>query len=140
MDRSALRRADAELSDHCHDRYTIAPDVSDRSSRTESLLRTPTDPCSLTAAELLALYRAKKLSPVEATRAVLERIERLNPVLNAFCFVAGEAAVASAMESETRWMKGAPTGLLDGVPASIKDLILTRGWPTLRGWQTIDPT
>ncbi|OLE30362.1 MAG: amidase [Actinobacteria bacterium 13_1_20CM_3_68_10] len=103
------------------------------------MLRTPTDPCSLTAAELLALYRAKKLSPVEATRAVLERIERLNPVLNAFCLVDGEAAIASATESEGRWMKGAPMGALDGVPVSIKDLILTRGWPTLRGSKTIDP-
>src|SRR5207302_2057648 len=81
----------------------------------------------------------KNLSPVEATRAVLERIERLNPVLNAFCLVDGEAAIASATESEGRWMKGAPMGALDGVPVSIKDLILTRGWPTLRGSKTIDP-
>ena len=102
-------------------------------------MSTPTDPCSLTAAELLALYRATQLSPVEATRAVLERIERLNPVLNAFCLVDGEAAVASATESETRWMRGAPMGPLDGVPVSIKDLILARGWPTLRGSKTIDP-
>ncbi|HEX9193949.1 MAG TPA: amidase [Burkholderiales bacterium] len=99
----------------------------------------PTDLCSLTATELLALYRAGKLSPVEATRAVLERIERLNPVLNAFCLVDADAATASAMESEARWTKGAPMGPLDGVPASIKDLILTRGWPTLRGSRTIDP-
>jgi len=102
-------------------------------------LNTPTDPCSLTAAELLALYRAKRLSPVEATRAVLERIERLNPVLNAFCLVDTEAAIASAMESEARWMKDAPMGALDGVPVSIKDVILARGWPTLRGSKTIDP-
>ena len=102
-------------------------------------MNTPTDPCSLTAAELLALYRAKRLSPVEATRAVLERIERLNPVLNAFCLVDTEAAIASAMESEARWMKDAPMGALDGVPVSIKDVILARGWPTLRGSKTIDP-
>jgi aspartyl-tRNA(Asn)/glutamyl-tRNA(Gln) amidotransferase subunit A len=100
---------------------------------------TPTDPCSLTAAELLALYRAKRLSPLEATRAVLERIERLNPVLNAFCLVDAGAAIASAKESEGRWIKGAPMGALDGVPVSIKDLILARGWPTLRGSKTIDP-
>ncbi len=55
-------------------------------------MSTPTDPCSLTAAELLALYRATQLSPVEATRAVLGRIARLNPVLNAFCLVDGSRA------------------------------------------------
>jgi aspartyl-tRNA(Asn)/glutamyl-tRNA(Gln) amidotransferase subunit A len=98
-----------------------------------------TDLCSLTAAELLARYRARELSPVEAARAVLERIERLNPVLNAFCLVDAKSTLASARESEARWMKGAPVGLLDGVPVSIKDLILTRGWPTLRGSKTIDP-
>ncbi len=98
----------------------------------------PADLCSLTGTELLEKYRARELSPVETTRAVLERIERLNPVLNAFCLVDDEAALASARESESRWMKGSPLGLLDGVPVSIKDLILTRGWPTLRGSKTID--
>ena len=97
------------------------------------------DPCSLSATELLALYRKKKLSPVEATRAVLKRIEILNPVLNAFCLVDEKQALNSAKESEKRWLKGSPIGLLDGVPVSIKDLLLTRGWPTLRGSKTIDP-
>ena len=96
------------------------------------------DPCSLSAIELLTLYRSRELSPVEATRAVLERIERLNPALNAFCLVDAEAARALARESEARWMKGAPLGALDGVPVSIKDVFLTRGWPTLRGSKTID--
>ena len=99
----------------------------------------PADLCSLTATQLLALYRDKELSPVEATRAVLARIERLNPVLNAFCLVDAEAALADARESQARWRKGEPKGPLDGVPVSIKDVILTRGWPTLRGSKTIDP-
>jgi aspartyl-tRNA(Asn)/glutamyl-tRNA(Gln) amidotransferase subunit A len=97
------------------------------------------DPCALSATELLALYRAKKLSPVEATRAVLARIGKRNPALNAFCLVDEEAALKAARQSEARWRKGAPRGLLDGVPASIKDLLLTRGWPTLRGSKTVDP-
>ncbi|MCS6855984.1 MAG: amidase family protein, partial [Elioraea sp.] len=62
-----------------------------------------------------------------------------DPVLNAFCLVAWRTALAAARESERRWMKGEPQGLLDGVPVSIKDLVLTRGWPTLRGSKTIDP-
>ena len=93
----------------------------------------------LSAADLLALYRRKSVSPVEVTRAVLQQIDALNPTLNAFCFVAREEALAQARQSEARWMRGEPVGQLDGVPVSIKDLLLTRGWPTLRGSKTIDP-
>jgi aspartyl-tRNA(Asn)/glutamyl-tRNA(Gln) amidotransferase subunit A len=96
------------------------------------------DLCALPATELLRLYAKKKVSPVEVTRAVLDRIERLNPVLNAFCLVDGKQALQQAKNSEKRWRAGSPSGLLDGVPVSIKDLILTRGWPTLRGSKTID--
>ena len=90
------------------------------------------------ATELLRRYRAKQLSPVEVTQAVLARIRELNPRLNAFCRVDEDGAIKAARASEARWSKGAPLGALDGVPASIKDLILTRGWPTLRGSNTVD--
>ena len=92
-----------------------------------------------TASELINLYRTKQASPVEATRAVLERIDAINPLLNAFCLVDADRALAGAQASAARWQKGAPTDVLDGVPVSIKDLILTRGWPTLRGSRTVDP-
>ncbi len=98
-----------------------------------------TDLADCTATELLALYRSGQASPTEATQAVLTRIERLNPKLNAFCWIAHDEALASAAQSTERWRRGAPIGLLDGVPASIKDLILARGWPTLRGSRTVDP-
>jgi aspartyl-tRNA(Asn)/glutamyl-tRNA(Gln) amidotransferase subunit A len=97
------------------------------------------DLCSLSATDLVRAYARKQLSPVEATKAVLQRIEKLNPVLNAFCLVGQKQAMESARQSEKRWAKGTPQGLLDGVPVSIKDLLLTRGWPTLRGSKTIDP-
>ncbi len=90
------------------------------------------------ANELLQLYRTRRASPVEATQAVLQRIERHNPALNAFCLVDADSALTSACQSEARWQAGAPCGDLDGVPVSIKDLILTRGWPTLRGSRTVD--
>jgi aspartyl-tRNA(Asn)/glutamyl-tRNA(Gln) amidotransferase subunit A len=95
--------------------------------------------CFLPATELVARYRARALSPVEVTRAVLERIHALNPKLNAYCRVDADGALAAARAAEARWLKGAPAGPLDGVPVSIKDLILTKGWPTLRGSKTIDP-
>jgi len=94
--------------------------------------------CSLTATELLEGFRKHELSPVEAARAVLARIEELNPLLNAFNLVS-DRAVDDAKASEARWLAGQPKGLLDGVPVSIKDLLLTKGWPTLRGSKTIDP-
>ena len=99
---------------------------------------TSTDLTTCTATELLRLYRGGQASPVEATQAVLARIARLNPTLKAYCHVAEEDALAAARASEARWQRGQPCGPLDGVPASIKDLILTRGWPTLRGSRTVD--
>ena len=90
------------------------------------------------ATELVAAYRDKRLSPLEAVEASLARIQAHNGLLNAFCLVDGESALASARESEARWAKGEPLGLLDGVPIAVKDIILTKGWPTLRGSKTID--
>jgi aspartyl-tRNA(Asn)/glutamyl-tRNA(Gln) amidotransferase subunit A len=98
----------------------------------------PTDPAMLSAAELCQLYRTRQLSPVEATRAVLERIEHFDSEVNAFCLVDEERALAAARASEARWHKGAPCGLVDGVPTTIKDLVLTRDWPTLRGSLAIE--
>ena len=91
------------------------------------------------ATELLQRYRARSLSPVEVTKAVLGRIDAVNPKLNAYCLVDHVAALQQARESEQRWAAGKPKGKLDGVPTSIKDLVLTKGWPTLRGSKTVDP-
>lgn len=90
------------------------------------------------AVDLVAGYRDGSLSPVEVTRSVLERIVRLDPRVNAFCLVDADGALAAARASEERWRRGEPCGLLDGVPVSVKDLLLTAGWPTLRGSRTLD--
>jgi aspartyl-tRNA(Asn)/glutamyl-tRNA(Gln) amidotransferase subunit A len=87
----------------------------------------------MSASALLDAYRRKTLSPVEATKAALARLERLEPKLNAFVLVDADGALAAARQSEARWAKGTPMGLLDGVPTTIKDIVLTKGWPTLRG-------
>ena len=99
----------------------------------------PDNLADCTATELVQLYRTGRASPVEATQAVLSRIGEIDRMLNAFCLVDADRALESAKGSEARWRDGAPQDLLDGVPVSIKDLILTRGWPTLRGSRTIDP-
>ncbi|MBW1790863.1 MAG: amidase [Deltaproteobacteria bacterium] len=99
----------------------------------------PDDLFYLSATQLLDNYRKKRLSPVEVTRAVLDRIAAYNPKINAFCLVDEETSLVAARESEAHWMKGEPKGLVDGVPVSIKDLVLTKGWPTLFGSKTVDP-
>jgi len=97
------------------------------------------DILSMSAAELVEQFRTKRLSPVEATRAALERISQLNPIYNAFVLVDEERALKDARASEARWTRGEPAGLVDGLPATVKDLIVTEGWPTRRGSLTIDP-
>ncbi len=97
------------------------------------------DPLLLSANELVDQYRLRQLSPVEVTRAVLARIAKLNPIYNAFCVVDEVTALESARESEARWQRGLPLGPVDGVPTTVKDLLLTKGWPTLRGSRATDP-
>ncbi len=91
------------------------------------------------ATELTKAYRARDLSPVEATEATLQRIAERDGALNAFCLVDAESARADARASEARYAQGEPAGPLDGVPVAIKDLLVTKGWPTLRGSTAIDP-
>src|SRR3954451_3224239 len=93
----------------------------------------------LSAAALLAAYRERRLSPVEGTNAAPDRIAGADGELNAFCLVDGERALAEARAAEARWARGEPAGRLDGVPVAVKDILLTRGWPTLRGSKAIDP-
>ncbi|WP_425394585.1 amidase [Aldersonia kunmingensis] len=99
----------------------------------------PADLADWTATQLVDAYRQRDVSPIEATRAVLDRIDKADPALNAFTLTARDAALDAARESEERWQRGVPFGLIDGIPTSIKDLLLTRGWPTLRGSKSINP-
>jgi len=96
-----------------------------------------TDLHDLTAVQLLERYGSGDLSPVEATRAALDRIEQIQPRVNAYSRVDGEEALRQAEESAERWRRGEPAGLLDGVPVSVKDILLMRGGPTLRGSRTV---
>ena len=93
---------------------------------------------NLSAAELISLYKTKKLSPVEVTQSIIQRINTIDKKINSYVFVDEEKAIEQSKESEKRWITNSPKGKLDGVPTSIKDLLLTKGWPTLRGSKTID--
>ena len=95
---------------------------------------------NLTARELSEAYRAKDLSPVEVTRALLEHIETWEPHINAMYLTDAEGAIAQAAASETRWREGRPLSALDGVPITIKDIIATRGQPVPLGTAAADVT
>jgi aspartyl-tRNA(Asn)/glutamyl-tRNA(Gln) amidotransferase subunit A len=87
----------------------------------------------LTAAELAERFRARTLSPVEATEEHLARIRRLDSRLNSYITVTAERARAQAKESETRYRSGQPLSPLDGVPFAPKDIFATRGIATTHG-------
>ena len=95
--------------------------------------RSDEDTALLTATELLRAYRRGRLSPVEVTEAVLARIERCDAAVKAFLFVDRVGALAAAHASERRWREGAPLGPLDGVPATVKDVVTARGWTSRYG-------
>ncbi|MEU3185831.1 amidase [Streptomyces sp. NPDC006923] len=97
----------------------------------------PTFLTDLTARQLLSGYEKGDFSPVDVTRAVLERIEMVQPLVNAFVRVTAEEALTRAEASAGRWSRREPLGLLDGVPVSVKDLFLQRGVPTLRGSRAV---
>ena len=91
------------------------------------------DICSMTGVEQAKLIRNKLASPVEVLDAVLDRIEKLEPHLHAFCTPTEDLARTQAKAAEDAVMRGDPLGPLHGVPISIKDLICTQGIRTMSG-------
>jgi aspartyl-tRNA(Asn)/glutamyl-tRNA(Gln) amidotransferase subunit A len=83
----------------------------------------------LSAAQMSSQYEGGTLSPVEVTRALLERIEAWEPRLNAMYLLDREGALKQARDAEGRWRVQAPHSPLDGVPVTIKENIYTRGDP-----------
>ncbi len=89
--------------------------------------------CRMDAVSLAEHIRAKRLSPVEVIEAVLDRMDRLEPVLHAFCTPTPDRARADAKRIEADIMAGRDVGPLAGVPIGIKDLVLTKGVRTTSG-------
>ncbi len=93
----------------------------------------------MSAAELGAAYRAGDLTPRQVADQLLARIKQFDGDINCFCLVDEGETQRQADEATARYAAGNPLGPLDGVPVGIKDLLLTAGWPTLRGSKTVDP-
>ena len=91
------------------------------------------DLCALPASRMAALIAARELSPVELVRASLDRIARVQPALNAFCYVFEAAALRQAERAADAVVRGDTLGPLHGVPIAIKDFTPTAGLTTTRG-------
>src|SRR5271165_2935528 len=85
------------------------------------------------ASELAPLLKARKLSPVELVRAYLDRIEAVNPKVNAFITITGDQALEQARNAEREIAAGRYRGPLHGIPYAAKDLFATKGIRTSNG-------
>ena len=94
----------------------------------------------LSARELAKAYGKRQFSPVEVAKACLAQMEAHESAINAMALIDEKITLTMAKASERRWLKGAQLGALDGVPLLIKDLLLVKGWPTLRGSRIVDRT
>ena len=91
------------------------------------------DLATLTAVEQAQMIRDRRASPVEVTKAVLDRVASWAPRLNAFAALDAERAMIAARAAEAMVMAGVPLGPLHGVPVTIKDVQAVEGFPTRRG-------
>ena len=93
----------------------------------------PADLCYTPAMKLREMIQARQISPVEVVTAFLERIDKINPTINAYCTLVPEMAIEAARKAESAVMKGGDTGLLTGIPVSIKDVTPVAGVRTTFG-------
>ena len=96
-------------------------------------MTTTSDVCVLSVEDMAARIRAKDLSPVELTEAMLSRIDRLNPALNAYMTITADLAIEQARTAEREIASGVYKGTLHGVPIAHKDLYDTKGVRTTAG-------
>lgn len=89
--------------------------------------------CWMSAVDLARAIREKKLSPLEVVRSFLERIEAINPKINAYVTLTADSALTEAKQAEDALTRGGELGPLHGVPVSIKDLVFTKGVRTTMG-------
>ena len=92
----------------------------------------------LSAVDMAKGFKKGAFSPLDVAKACLAQMHKHEPALNAMSLIDEKTTLAMAAASSRRWKKGKAIGPLDGVPVLIKDLLLTKGWPTSRGSKTVD--
>ena len=111
-----------------------APDASHAAVTSDASLDTAaSDLCFMSATELVALMRTKKVSAREVMQAHLAQIERVNPKVNAIVTLVADRALAAAAKADDDRARGRPLGALHGLPIAHKDLVDTAGIRTTRG-------
>ncbi len=91
------------------------------------------DICFMSACDMLDTIKRQELTSEEITEALIERIEKINPIVNAYCTTTFELAREMAKNADNAVKKGEPLGVLHGIPTSIKDLMMTKGIRTTYG-------
>ena len=91
----------------------------------------------MSVTEVARRIEKKEISPVELTRAMLARIERIDGRLKSYTTVMADQALASAKAAENAIQNGSYRGLLHGVPIAVKDLYFTKGVPTMGGTKVL---
>jgi aspartyl-tRNA(Asn)/glutamyl-tRNA(Gln) amidotransferase subunit A len=91
----------------------------------------------LSVSKLEKGFRRQKFSPVDVAQACLAQVYKHDGALNAMSHLDEKTTLSMAEASAKRWQEGIALSPLDGVPVLIKDLLLTRGWPTRRGSKTV---
>lgn len=91
------------------------------------------DLTALTATQLVAGYETGAFTPLDVTHAALEQAVEAQERVNAFVRIDAEAAVEGARAATERWRRGEPAGPVDGVPVTVKDILLQRGDPSFKG-------
>ncbi len=95
------------------------------------------EPCRMGAVELTRRYADGSLSPVEVTEATLERVVEVQGRFNAFTHLDLTGARLAARAAEARWRAGTPLSPIDGVPTTIKDIVLVSGWTVRYGTRAV---
>jgi len=91
------------------------------------------DICFMSAIDMFDAIRRQDLTSIEITETIIERIEKINPITNAYCTTTFDLAREMAREADDKVKKGEKLGLLNGIPASIKDLNPVKGIRTTYG-------
>ena len=91
------------------------------------------DICYMSACDMADAIKRQELTSQEITETIIERIEKINPIINAYCTPTFELAREMAKKADDAVKKGEKLGLLNGIPTSIKDLVDTKGIRTTYG-------
>jgi len=91
------------------------------------------DICFMPASQMLKAIKNQELTSLEITETIIERIEKINPIINAYCTLTFDLAREMAKKADDAVKKGEKLSPLHGIPTSIKDLNLTRGIRTTFG-------